>query len=598
MESFELPDMFRLYIGNLSTDVTEGTLRGLFEEQGVAVNNILLKRSFAFVDCPDQENVDKAIENLNGYNLLGFVMQVEPSVSRRSRKTNKIQIKNAPDHVTVDDIGLLVSQIVGNPQKVEQVGAEGAMYVTFDSPEQAQDAATRLNGRDIEGSYLKVELANNRTRRVNRSNNNNNSGMNRQEMPLRIMVGSEYVGAIIGKQGQTIKNITSQSRARVDIHRRENHTQETLVTIKGSPENCSKACKEIMKVVSKEAEALNKGETPLKILCPNSICGRIIGKKGAVIKSFMQESDTHIVVSSEVLSASSLTDMNNYFIDRVVTVTGNSEQTAKAEELISEKMRNCMNQDAQNYGQQMMFGMPPPNVPMMQNMNSYQGMRTPYPMMGNMYPGLFGGPGQPMQQQQQQQQQQPQQQMEVIYLYIPESTVGAVIGSKGSNIKNIMRLSNARIKIMQAPKNETNGQDGPVQMPAPRLNERKVIITGNPESQWKAQFYIFERVRAENMVSIEEVHLRSEVMVPKSSIGRIIGKGGQNVKELQRVSGAIVKLPDEQGECEEVPVNIIGHFYANQAAQRRIRSLVAQQSSGPGAMRGGPRNPRPQQNGN
>lgn len=58
--------MFRLYIGNLSTDVTEGTLRGLFEEQGVAVNNILLKRSFAFVDCPDQENVDKAIENLNG----------------------------------------------------------------------------------------------------------------------------------------------------------------------------------------------------------------------------------------------------------------------------------------------------------------------------------------------------------------------------------------------------------------------------------------------------------------------------------------------------------------------------------------------------
>lgn len=28
------------------------------------------------------------------------------------------------------------------------------------------------------------------------------------------MVGSEYVGAIIGKQGQTIKNITSQSRAR------------------------------------------------------------------------------------------------------------------------------------------------------------------------------------------------------------------------------------------------------------------------------------------------------------------------------------------------------------------------------------------------
>ena len=30
----------------------------------------------------------------------------------------------------------------------------------------------------------------------------------------RIVVGSEYVGAIIGKSGQTIKNITQQSRAR------------------------------------------------------------------------------------------------------------------------------------------------------------------------------------------------------------------------------------------------------------------------------------------------------------------------------------------------------------------------------------------------
>lgn len=43
---------------------------------------------------------------------------------------------------------------------------------------------------------------------------------------------------------------------------------------------------------------------------------------------------------------------------------------------------------------------------------------------------------------------QPQQDLEVTYLYIPESTVGACIGSKGSNIKEIMRLSGARIKVI------------------------------------------------------------------------------------------------------------------------------------------------------
>lgn len=52
------------------------------------------------------------------------------------------------------------------------------------------------------------------------------------------------------------------------------------------------------------------------------------------------------------------------------------------------------------------------------------------------YPGAFSGPPQV------------QQQPEVVQLYIPEKSVGAVIGSKGQNIKNIMRLSGARIKVI------------------------------------------------------------------------------------------------------------------------------------------------------
>lgn len=31
----------------------------------------------------------------------------------------------------------------------------------------------------------------------------------------------------------------------------------------------------------------------------------------------------------------------------------------------------------------------------------------------------------------------------------------------------------------------------------------------------------------------DEVHLRSEVVVPKATIGRIIGKGGQNVSHVE-----------------------------------------------------------------
>lgn len=64
-------------------------------------------------------------------------------------------------------------------------------------------------------------------------------------------------------------------------------------------------------------------------------------------------------------------------------------------------------------------------------------------------------------------------------------------------------------------------------------------------------------------------------MVPASQVGRIIGKGGANVRELQRVTGALIKLP-EQGTTtgEETSVHIVGTFYSVQSAQRRLRAMV------------------------
>ncbi|XP_061186092.1 insulin-like growth factor 2 mRNA-binding protein 2 isoform X2 [Saccostrea echinata] len=592
--------MYRVYVGNLDQAVDEGTLRGLFEENGIAIGTILKKKNYAFVDCADQSNVERAISQLNDYNLLGSVMQVEQSTSRRrypDEKNNKIQIQNLPVHIKRDEVEALVSGL-GNLLRCEQ-GAEGLVYVTFETHEQAQQAVSSLNCLEYQGMGLKVELAggggaghrgegNNRLRRGGPRMNNQNPGMNRQELPLRILVGSEYVGAIIGKQGQTIHNITSESRARVDIHRRDGLSTDTLVTIKGSPENCSKACKEIMKIVETEAQSLNKGEPPLKILCPNSLCGRIIGKQGNVIKSFMEQTGTHIVVSSA-------TDMNNFFVDRVITITGSPENASKAEALVSEKMRKCFEQDAQNYNTQMgMFGGMPPMPNMMPPYNYQRGPSyPPYQMQGD---GFYYNQGPP------------QQELEVTFLYIPENTVGACIGSKGSNIKEIMRLSGARIKIenpqlLPGKNGEMNGER---KGPSPPMEERKVIITGTAEAQWKAQFYIFDKIKTEGgFQRIEEVHLRSEVMVPRSMIGRIIGKGGQNVREMQRVSGAIVKVPDQNSQSHqegdmEVAVSIIGHFYAMQPAIRRIRSLVnPRPPQGPGLMPGQQRRlqPRPQHNG-
>lgn len=56
-------------------------------------------------------------------------------------------------------------------------------------------------------------------------------------------------------------------------------------------------------------------------------------------------------------------------------------------------------------------------------------------------------------------------------------------------------------------------------------------------------------------------------------MGRIIGKGGQNVRELQRVTGSIIKLP-EHGTAppvdEETTVHIIGPFFSVQVSGNSI----------------------------
>lgn len=65
-----------IYVGNLARTVTEDQLRNLFAEKGVVTTVKIIvdkftgeKRGFGFVDMPDQAEAQRAIEELNGYEL-------------------------------------------------------------------------------------------------------------------------------------------------------------------------------------------------------------------------------------------------------------------------------------------------------------------------------------------------------------------------------------------------------------------------------------------------------------------------------------------------------------------------------------------------
>ncbi|XP_004745247.1 insulin-like growth factor 2 mRNA-binding protein 2 isoform X7 [Mustela nigripes] len=537
--------MNKLYIGNLSPAVTADDLRQLFGDRKLPLaGQVLLKSGYAFVDYPDQNWAIRAIETLSGkVELHGKIMEVDYSVSKKLR-SRKIQIRNIPPHLQWEVLDGLLAQY-GTVENVEQVNTDtetAVVNVTYATREEAKIAIEKLSGHQFENysfkiSYIPDEEVSSpsppqRAQRGDHSSREQGhapggSSQARQiDFPLRILVPTQFVGAIIGKEGLTIKNITKQTQSRVDIHRKENSgAAEKPVTIHATPEGTSEACRMILEIMQKEADETKLAEEiPLKILAHNGLVGRLIGKEGRNLKKIEHETGTKITISS-------LQDLSIYNPERTITVKGTVEACANAEVEIMKKLREAFEND-------------------MLAVNTHSGY------FSSLYPPHQFGPfphhhSYPEQ--------------ETVNLFIPTQAVGAIIGKKGAHIKQLARFAGASIKIAPAE--------------GPDVSERMVIITGPPEAQFKAQGRIFGKLKEENFFNPkEEVKLEAHIRVPSSTAGRVIGKGGKTVNELQNLTSAEVIVPRDQtpDENEEVIVRIIGHFFASQTAQRKIREIVQQ----------------------
>nr|CAB3255462.1 insulin-like growth factor 2 mRNA-binding protein 1 [Phallusia mammillata] len=590
--------MNKIYIGNLPQDIEQQSLCDAFMEHcnveltGVVVN----QKGFAFADCKDPVAADRAIEHMNGFAFNGGKeMSVEHSVPRGSR-SRKVQVRHIPSHLNWEELDKLLAEF-GTVDNCEQVSTESdtaTVKVTYSTRAEAQAAIRDLNGKSVEGSILKVTLLpdsydairqNRGARFSNGGNfhngpfNNNQNYANRPksvpELPTRMLVPSQLVGAIIGKGGESIRAITQKTHARIDVHRKDNPgATEKAITINGSTEACGAAVAAILEIVREEdrnarmaAGTWDDNEIPLKILAHNSLIGRLIGKEGRNLKAIQEKVDAKIAISN------SMADMQQYNVERTIAIYGDNEKCAAAEVLLMEKLRSCYENDMMAAYQQ------PQHYPglNMNQLNMFPGLHGGYPQrdpiygMNNNYmnaPGYrntpgFNGEGRG-------------QESETCTLYIPSESVGAMIGTKGSHIRNISRIANASIKIVPPEEGDDEKQ-------------RRVTIMGNPEGQWKSQFCIFDKLKQEGFFNEQDEKLTSEMTIPASIVGRVIGKGGNNVRELQRLTSSEVVIPrqSETEGLEEVPVKIVGHFFAIQSAQRKIRELLvkAKEAERVGKMR-------------
>jgi RNA recognition motif-containing protein len=87
-----------IYVGDLSSGVTEGDLQKAFEAFGQVKSVTIIKdrysgqpRGFGFVDMPDKSEAGSAITGMNGKEFMGRVLKVNEAHPRPDSRGNKRQ---------------------------------------------------------------------------------------------------------------------------------------------------------------------------------------------------------------------------------------------------------------------------------------------------------------------------------------------------------------------------------------------------------------------------------------------------------------------------------------------------------------------------
>lgn len=215
----------------------------------------------------------------------------------------------------------------------------------------------------------------------------------------KVEIPNAKVGLVIGKGGDTIKQIQLQSGARVQITKDMDHNPNypfRTVELMGTPEQIDRAEQAIQEVIA-EADAAAANSTPapyvsageqIQLTVPTNKVGLIIGRGGETIKGLQSKTGARI----QLVPLLGPPEYHAGVAERVLTLMGTKEQVDAASELIKElisenRIRGPMIQGGYTQGFNPPQGPPqwgPPSGPPMQQ-QGYGYQQGPY----------YSGPPQP-----------------------------------------------------------------------------------------------------------------------------------------------------------------------------------------------------------
>ena len=162
-----------------------------------------------------------------------------------------------------------------------------------------------------------------------------NVGINRAFAPnVEIMIPGAKVGLIIGKGGETIKNLQERSGTRmVVVQNGAQQQNEKPLHIFGDPHNVEQAKQLVYDLIAEKSGP----QQTIEVAVPLSAVGAVIGKKGKMINKIQNETGARVRFRQ---------DQDDNADERMCTLTGTMIQMEEARKRIEELVgsvltRNC-----------------------------------------------------------------------------------------------------------------------------------------------------------------------------------------------------------------------------------------------------------------
>lgn len=173
-------------------------------------------------------------------------------------------------------------------------------------------------------------------------------------------------------------------------------------------------------------------------------------------------------------------------------------------------------------------------------------------------------------------------------ILIDSSLVGLVIGRQGESLRRIEQESGTRIQFINGPNTGPTRECRITGGPGARITAKREINRiieengGNPARETGNNARAGAAVKAAaNQPALRDGEEQSQIMVPDRTVGLIIGRGGETIRDLQERSGCHVNIVGENKSVNGLrPVNLIGSATAAAKARELIMEIVDSDTRG------------------